>query len=72
MIFEFIAPRILMILSRCSVYFPCLFSLRFSDIFWKAFGVVLGSTLGAVGCQKVTKMSLTIDAKIGIEKREKA
>jgi hypothetical protein len=37
---------------------------RFRKIFW----LVFGSTFGALGGQKVAKMSTKIDAKIGIEK----
>ena len=40
----------------------------FWDRYWKPFWLVLGSTSGAMGGQKVIKMSSTIDATIGIEK----
>ena len=38
---------------------------RFREVFW----LVFGSTFGAFGGQEAAKMSSTIDAKIGIEKR---
>ena len=42
----------------------------FLDRFWKPFWLVLGSTFGALGCQKVTKMSSQIDSKFYIEHKE--
>ena len=40
----------------------------FWDRFSKQFWIVFGSTFGALGGQKVVKMSSNIDAQIGIEK----
>ena len=55
-----------LLISFCS--FAMLIFASFWDRFGKQFWLVLGSTLGALGDQKVSKMSSKIDAKISIEK----
>ena len=48
---------------------PILIFASFWDQFWNPFWLVLGSTLGAFGNEQVAKMSLKIDALIGIGKK---
>ena len=56
------------LVSWFCLWSPILVSASFGDRFRKPFWLVLGSTFGAVGGQKVTNVLSSIDAKIGIAK----